>query len=54
MIEEFQLLKEERLLDIIHRVIANPQNAKKVAEALAKDWFPICTVTPQGKMEIRV
>jgi hypothetical protein len=44
-------LKLERLLDILRHVIANPENAPKVAEALARDWFPRLRVGPNGKFD---
>lgn len=45
-------IKEDRLLDIIRRVIANSENAKEVAHEIAKDWFPVWRVDPDGKFNI--
>ena len=47
-------LKRDKLRDIIRRVIANPTNVDEVADEIARDWFPLINVTPQGVMEIIV
>jgi len=44
-------LKRDRLLDILRRVIANPGNVPQVAETIARDWFPMLRVGPNGKFE---
>jgi hypothetical protein len=51
-IEEFEKMKRDRLLDIIRRVLANPGEAKRVAEVLARDWTPMWTVDGKGKISI--
>jgi hypothetical protein len=45
-------LKQARLLDILRRVIANPENAKSVAETLSRDWFPMLHIDATGKVKI--
>lgn len=47
-------LKRAKLLDIIGRVIANPENAREVVEEIALDWFPVVSVDPKGKVTIIV
>lgn len=48
LIPEINRQKQEKMLDIIRRVIANPENAKEVAEQLAMDWFPLCEIDEKG------
>jgi hypothetical protein len=42
--------KEKALLDVIRRVVANPQNAVRVAIAIAADWSPMAKVDQHGKV----
>jgi len=44
-------LKRDRLLDILGRVVADPSSAPQVAETLARDWFSMLRVGPNGKFE---
>lgn len=46
--------KRAKLLDMIRRVIANPQNAKRVADAIALDWHPTICVGSDGNFTILV
>jgi hypothetical protein len=45
----FQEEKKAAILDAIRRVIANPNNADRVAAAIAKDWQPLIKIDSQGK-----
>ena len=45
-----EAVKAKRLLDIIRRTIANPENAERVAMELAKDWNPTILVSPKGEI----
>jgi hypothetical protein len=47
-----ETIKQERLLDILRRLIANPENAPQVAAALAVDWCPVVRVDSQGDIEV--
>jgi hypothetical protein len=46
--------KRDKLLDIIRRVIANPENAKEAADEIAQDWFPMIKVDARGAIHFRV
>ncbi len=47
-------IKRDYLLDIIRRVIANPDNAREVADKLAEDWFPpmFSLIDSKGRRDI--
>ncbi len=47
-------IKVQRLLDLIRRVVANPQNAEEVARAIAADWTPLWEVSAAGCVSIRL
>lgn len=49
-----QKIKQRKLLDLMRRVIANPENAKEVANEIAIDWTPMIQVNSNGSMEIIV
>ena len=49
-IEQF---KRDELLDLIRRCIANPHNAKKVADAVARDWNPAIGILKNGHKYIK-
>jgi hypothetical protein len=42
--------KKRALLDAIRRVVANPFNAERVAEAIAEDWSPMMLVDQKGNV----
>ena len=52
LIVDAEKLKREKLLDIIRRVVANPGNAKEVADEIALDWFPKIQVDPKGVIRV--
>jgi hypothetical protein len=52
--EDLNLLKTNKLIDLLRRAIANPGNLKEVAEQVALDWFPKFVVDSKGKVSIRV
>ena len=45
-------LKRDTLLDLIRRVIANPGNAVRVADAIARDWSPTIHVDGRGNTSL--
>lgn len=45
--------KRDRLLDLIRRATANGTHAE-VAEAIARDWQPICQVGPTGGVTVLI
>lgn len=45
-------LKRAKLLDILRRVIANPQNAETVADEIVQDWFPMIEVAGDGSFKL--
>lgn len=47
---DFVNIKREKLLDIIRRVIANPENAKEVAEEVSRDWLPLIHVDEHNEI----
>lgn len=53
-LDEANKLKHEKLLDIIRRVIANPQHAKDAVDEIAIDWFPVFRVDQKGNFTIIV
>jgi hypothetical protein len=46
--------KREFVLDMIRRVVANPGNARKVADAIASDWNPTIVVRADGSCDFGV
>lgn len=53
-IEEINFLKYDKLVDILRRVVANPNNIKEVAERIALDWNPVVRIESDGKITIVV
>lgn len=47
-------VKIDKLHDIIRCVVANPHNAREVAEEIAKDWYPMMQVNPDGSFDFVV
>lgn len=47
--EQIEKLKQEKLLDIIRQVIANPHKASEAAREIAMDWSPILYVDAKGE-----
>ena len=43
--------KRDKLLDILRRLLANPGNAREVADEIALDWFPLVRVNADGSSE---
>lgn len=41
--------KREKLADIIRRATANPSNVAEVADEIARDWYPMIKIDPQGR-----
>lgn len=54
MMDKFRQEKVDFLLDQIRRVIANPGNAQRVAEAISKDWNPTVYISPDGKSSFKL
>ena len=50
MVADMQQWKRNKLLDILRRVIANPENLKEVADEIALDWFPMAQVAKDGSV----
>lgn len=46
---DFNEMRRGKMLDIIRRVIANPQNVVEVANEIAKDWCPASLHNPNLK-----
>lgn len=51
---EIERIKAERLLGVLRRVVANPQNAEEVAKVLAIDWCPLIKVDEKGHVSFEV
>ena len=50
MVADMQQWKRNKLLDILRRVVANPENLKEVADEIALDWFPMAQVAKDGSV----
>lgn len=52
LIVDINNLKRAKLLDVIRRAIANPQNIQEVVDEIALDWFPSVRADSKGFLEI--
>lgn len=53
LMQDIHEAKRDRILDLIRRATANGTH-KEVAEAIAKDWMPLVSITSNGEIEIQV
>lgn len=53
MVQDIHRAKRDRILDLIRRATANGTH-EQVAEAIARDWFPLCSIGPSGLISILI
>lgn len=53
LIEATNREKRNKLLDLLRRATANG-TSEEVADAIAQDWFPLCQIGANGKIEFLI
>lgn len=51
LVEDIHRAKVARILDLIRRATSNGTHAE-VAEALARDWSPLCVIGTMGQVSV--